>query len=282
MVPKTVSRVFVGLMLVSAPSGAQPKEPLVVASVLSTTPLFNYEGAPGTPDADDPAIWLDRRDPRKSLVIGTAKDAGLLVYDLTGRLIQAVRPPNAPQVLPADPHTPTGVNTAPDRPCIDSANRATFGRFNNVDIAYNVRLGEQLADIAVVSDRGCDRVRFYRIDRTAPGGPLVDVTAPVATVPGQTLMLASSQGDSSFHFYLIGHRTIRHAGAFFIEDVGDTDGVHYLPVAVTPRYPLGLLVVQNGEAPEPDDTSPVNGYEFDGATQFKYVNFLETLKALLP
>ena len=24
------------------------------------------------------------------------------------------------------------------------------------------------------------------------------------SVPGQTLMLASSQGDSSFHFYLIG------------------------------------------------------------------------------
>ena len=104
----------------------------------------------------------------------------------------------------------------------------------------------------------------------------------VATVPGQTLMLASSQGDSSFHFYVIGPRKTRHLGAFFVDGVGDTDGVHYLPVAVSPRYPLGLLVVQNGEAPEPDDTQPINGFEFDGATQFKYIDFRDTLKALLP
>ena len=58
----------------------------------------------------------------------------------------------------------------------------TFGRFNNVDIAYGVRLGSHphpaARDVAVVSDRGCDRVRFYKIDPTDPDGPLVDVTAP--------------------------------------------------------------------------------------------------------
>ena len=62
--------------------------------------------------------------------------------------------------------------------------------------------------------------------------------------------------------------------------MGETDGVHYAPVPLGPRYPLGLLVVQNGDAPEPADTAPVNGYEFDGATQFKYVSLLDTLKAL--
>jgi hypothetical protein len=41
-----------------------------------------------------------------------------------------------------------------------------------------------------------------------------------------------------------------------------------------------LLVVQNGEAPEPPDTGPVNGYEFDGSTQFKYVSMADALKAL--
>ena len=69
---------------------------------------------------------------------------------------------------------------------------------------------------------------------------------------------------------------------FFVDGVGDTDGVHYLPVAVTPRYPLGLLVVQNGEAPEPDDVQPINGFEFDGATRFKCIDFRDTMKALLP
>jgi 3-phytase len=102
----------------------------------------------------------------------------------------------------------------------------------------------------------------------------------VASVPGQTLMLASSQGDSSFHFYLIG-RSPRHLGSFLVDGVGDTDGVHYVPVSLGKQYPLGLLVVQNGEAPEPPSTGPVNGYEFDGSTQFLYLDFRDALRALV-
>jgi hypothetical protein len=50
---------------------------------------------------------------------------------------------------------------------------------------------------------------------------------------------------------------------------------------LTRKYPLGLLVVQNGEAPIPDGTpEEIGGYEVDGATQFLYVNFADTLKAL--
>ncbi len=103
----------------------------------------------------------------------------------------------------------------------------------------------------------------------------------IASVPGRILMLASSQGDSSFHFYEMSRTGIRHHGAFFVEGVGDTDGVHFVPVPVGRQFPLGLLVVQNGEAPEPPDTGDVNGYEFDGATQFMYVDFSDTLPALL-
>jgi 3-phytase len=101
----------------------------------------------------------------------------------------------------------------------------------------------------------------------------------LASLRGEALMLASSQGDSSFHFYRIKEQA-RHLGSFLVEGVGDTDGVAYLPVPLGRRYPLGLLVVQNGEAPEPPDTGDVNGYEFDGATQFKYLSFLDTLIAL--
>ncbi len=474
-------------------AGSRAHGSQVVTAVLSTAPLFSYDGAPATPDADDPAIWINARNPRQSLVVGTAKDAGLLVYDLTGTLIQAILPPNAPQVLADDPPTPSGVNPAADSPCPDSGSGETFGRFNNVDIAYNVPLGSRArrADVAVVSDRGCDRLRFYRIDPSDPNGPLVDITAPdaprvfptrfdqpsplqsppgdvegwrdnpvddqntvygltigqraghevfvsererglvrqlriiatprgrltyrlertflfdttfeledeqgaaydwtpcreaaveepqseglvfdrdndtlyvafetiglyrlplsdsmptfvtvgvnrliepvisfgrayratendgefeceydaagepgpdaieapgstanagaflqadleglsvVASAGGQTVLLASSQGDSSFHFYQIGRRTTRHLGAFLVDGVGDTDGVHYVPVPLGSRYPLGLLVVQNGEGPDPPDTGDVNGFEFDGSTQFKYVSFLDALKALV-
>jgi 3-phytase len=482
--------VFTGAMSFEVVS-ASAQEPVTVTAVRSTSPLFNYEGAPATPDADDPAIWLNRSNPKRSLLIGTAKDAGLLVYDLSGALLQARLPPNAPQVV-NEPFPPTGSNLLPDKPCVDSGSGETFGRFNNVDIAYDVRLGvhpwSPRADVAVVSDRGCDRVRFYKIDRNDPNGPLIDITAAnvprvfperfeqpsvlqpsgavagwrsnpvddqntvygltvapgenqlfvsqrerglvrqleivpasggkltyrlvrtflfrtsftlkdehggryswtpcreaaleepqseglvfdtvnrtlyvafetiglyrlplgrstpafaivtndqliepvksfgrayharpdddefeceygaetnpepndvvapgseanagrfleadleglsiVASVPGRLLLLASSQGDSSFHFYEIGRRSTAHRGVFFVDGVGDTDGVHYLPVPIGREYPLGLLVVQNGAAPEPPDTGDVNGFELDGSTQFMFVNFLETLRAL--
>ena len=95
-------------------------------------------------------------------------------------------------------------------------------------------------------------------------------------------MLASSQGDSSFHFYDLGRTRTTHRGAFFVEGVGDTDGVHYVPVPIGSQFPLGLLVIQNGEGPEPPDTGDVNGFEFDGATQFLYLDFADALKALIP
>jgi 3-phytase len=154
----------------------------IVQPVLRTAPLCNYEDAPATPDADDPAIWLNRRNHEQSLIIGTAKDAGLLVYDLSGRLVQAMFPPNAPQVTAADPATTAGLNPGPGMPCADSVSGETFGRYNNVDIAYDVRLGKSpkapRADVAIVSDRGCDRVRFFKIDLDDPDGPLVDITSP--------------------------------------------------------------------------------------------------------
>jgi 3-phytase len=38
--------------------------------------------------ADDPAVWVNPADPSMSVVIGTDKDGGLLVYDLAGRELQ--------------------------------------------------------------------------------------------------------------------------------------------------------------------------------------------------
>jgi len=482
--------VFILFLGASRPGAAQT----VVQPVLRTAPLFNYEDAPATPDADDPAIWVNPHNRKQSLIIGTAKDAGILVYDLSGTLVQAMFPPNAPHVGLDDPATPAGRNPGPGTPCAGSDSGETFGRYNNVDVAYDVRLGNRpgapRVDVAIVSDRGCDRVRFFKIDPGDPEGPLVDITSPnvprvfprryeqpsvlqpsgaiegwvdnpiddqntvygltvvqgsapdvfvtererglvrqlvvepaangtlsyrvvrtflfdtsfelrdeqgaeyawtpcreapleepqseglvvdsvndtlfvafetvglyrlrrvsslpalvnvgkdqliepvktfgvtyhailddgefecqyapedpaqpgdvvaigsdanagefleadleglsiISSVPGQTLMLASSQGDSSFHFYLIG-RNVRHLGSFLVDGVGDTDGVHYVPVPLGKQYPLGLLVVQNGEAPEPPDTDPVNGFEFDGSTQFLYIDFVDALRTLGP
>ncbi|HVG86863.1 MAG TPA: phytase [Vicinamibacterales bacterium] len=80
--------------------------------------------------------------------------------------------------------------------------------------------------------------------------------AVIASVGGQTLLLASSQGDSSFHSYVVNRTTALHLGTFFVDGVGETDSVHYAPVPLGPQFPLGLLVVQNGEAPEPPTPRP--------------------------
>ena len=84
---KMIGRMFLAtaLAVTMGASDVHGDDAPVVKAVLTTAPLFNYEGAPATPDADDPAIWFNRANPKKSLVIGTAKDAGLLVYDLAGR-----------------------------------------------------------------------------------------------------------------------------------------------------------------------------------------------------
>jgi 3-phytase len=147
-------------VLLAAPAAAAGtdragEKPLRVTAAVETPPLFDDE-AGGDADADDPAIWVHPRDRVRSLVLVTAKNAGLFVYDLAGRQVQAIRPPAS-----------AGPDDAP-------------GRFNNVDLLGGVDLGGgRRADLAVVTDRGHDTLRFYAIDPVA--GRLVDVTA--ATVP---------------------------------------------------------------------------------------------------
>ena len=63
--------------------------------------------------------------------------------------------------------------------------------------------------------------------------------------------------------------------------VGAPDAA-YAQTPLGREFPMGLLIVQNGEAPEPDDTSDINGYEFDGSTQFMYLNFADALEAFFP
>ncbi|MFF3089597.1 phytase [Streptomyces nojiriensis] len=137
--------------------GAAPSLPRVTASV-ETPSLFDDE-AGGNANADDPAIWRNTRNPDASLVIATAKEGGLRVYDLDGRQVQALPAPAPPR--------------DGDKP----------GRFNNVDLITGLRFPDGRHDVAVVSDRGRDQLRVYRIDPKRPAAPLVDVTDEAAAPP---------------------------------------------------------------------------------------------------
>ncbi|MFC6149824.1 MULTISPECIES: phytase [Mumia] len=130
-----------------------PKAPLVTATV-ETRAVFDDE-AGNNADADDPAIWVAPGNRSDSLVLGSLKNGGLDAYDLRGRLVQHVDAPAAP------------------------GEDLESSRFNNVDIATGVRITGQKRDLAIVTDRGRDRLRFYAIDGSGAryGKVLHDLTA---------------------------------------------------------------------------------------------------------
>jgi 3-phytase len=74
-----------GLSLLAACAGAA-LQPVTTATVVvpaagETTAVASLEDA-----ADDPAIWIDRNAPARSLIVATDKKAGLNVYGLDGSL----------------------------------------------------------------------------------------------------------------------------------------------------------------------------------------------------
>lgn len=99
----------------------------------------------GTNDADDPSFWVHPTDPAKSLVITTVKQAGIDVFRPDGSIVQTV--------------------------AIGSSSR-----YNNIDVVYGVTLGGVTRDLAVVSDRGTDKLHVFAIDGTS-NKPLTEVTS---------------------------------------------------------------------------------------------------------
>jgi len=108
-----------------------------VKPVLATEPVSD--------DPDDPAIWVNPRDPAQSLIIATNKVAAprgaLYVYGLDGKIRQVI--------------------DKLDRP-------------NNVDVEYGLVLGGRRVDIAVATERMQRRLRVFRI---LAEGKLEDVSS---------------------------------------------------------------------------------------------------------
>jgi len=106
-----------------------------VAASMETQPVPSSGDA-----ADDPAIWLHPTDPALSIIIGTDKQQGLAVYDMSGRQIQFL----------------------------------SDGRLNNVDIRYKFPLGGRLVDLVTAGNRSDDSIAAYAVD------PVTRMLVPVA------------------------------------------------------------------------------------------------------
>ena len=111
---------------------AQAPEPQAALPILPVQ--VQTDPVPSLGDAaDDPAIWVHPSDPRKSRVLGTDKQGGLLAYDLAGKQLQDLR----------------------------------VGRLNNVDVRAGFDLNGQLVDLAVASNRDHNSLQLFAIDRSS-------------------------------------------------------------------------------------------------------------------
>jgi 3-phytase len=206
-----LTALVLGLVVASATGAtaappASDTGPRTVTATTETPALFDDEEG-GDADADDPAIWVHPSSPAASLVIGTAKTGGLRVYDLAGRELQSIAAPPAP---------------TPD---------AKPGRFNNVDVVLGVKLDGRKVDVAVVTDRGRDRLRFYAIDpKAAAAGraPLRDVTA----------------GDVPLLFSADEAAVDEQATGYGLATYSD-DGRHYAVVSRRSTSDLGLVQLRS-------------------------------------
>lgn len=125
--------------------------PIVTPTVETRPDLFDDNNASipevdRDADADDPAIYVNATDPSASLVLTAVKNAGVRVYDLSGNLLQTVNPGDI--------------------------------RYNNIDLQYGFKLGDEAIDIAVASDRNNDKLVIFKINPnpTTPGQYLEDIT----------------------------------------------------------------------------------------------------------
>lgn len=91
-------------------------------------------------DSDDPAIWVNKKDPSKSIVFGTDKDTNGAIYafDLEGKIIQN--------------KTIKGIK-----------------RPNNVDLSYDFQLNDSTkVDIIAFTERENQQIRLFAVPELKP------------------------------------------------------------------------------------------------------------------
>ncbi len=104
------------------------------AAIMPVDVTPTRETASAAHQTDDPSIWVNPKDPSKSMIIGTVKmaapDGAVVAFRLDGTVLGSIGPV--------------------DRP-------------NNVDVAYGLTLGGRKIDIAVATERNRHALRVMEI-----------------------------------------------------------------------------------------------------------------------
>ena len=122
---------------------APPKDSMAGKATAGPALVPVVISSPVAHDTDDPAFWINAKDPGRSLIVGTDKDedGALYVFDLDGKIVKRV---------------------------------GGLKRPNNVDIEYGLPLGGKAVDIAVTTERLGDSIRVFSLPEMEPidGGPI--------------------------------------------------------------------------------------------------------------
>lgn len=154
------NRLFEGALNWKATPVALPPVLPVVKPLVQTDVVMSQGDA-----ADDPAIWVNPKNPAQSRVLGTDKQQGLEVYDLQGKRVQ---------------HLPVG-------------------RLNNVDVRPGFTLGSRTVDLAVATNRDHNSLSVFSIDRESGELKAVgEIATPVKDIYGLCLFKAPSGEIYSF------------------------------------------------------------------------------------
>jgi 3-phytase len=125
------------------------------------------EAVPHSGDAaDDAAVWIHPTDPQLSVIVGTDKQGGLAVYDLSG----------------------VELSYHPD------------GDMNNVDLRYNFRLGGVPVAVVAASDRTHNSLALYTVH--AGSRALVNVAARTISMSPEPYGLCMYRSAATAKYYV--------------------------------------------------------------------------------
>lgn len=134
---------------------AQPAKTTLatVTASAQTTPVQAFGDA-----ADDPAIWVHPSDNSKSLILGTDKRRGVMVYNLAGELVQALK----------------------------------VGRVNNIDVRQHESINTPSNTLVAASNRTHNSISMFTVDAKQRLVALGDIGTNMREIYGLCSYISSS------------------------------------------------------------------------------------------
>lgn len=197
------------LIIAACKNIPKQSQSVAVTSVAPVLPTFVTDSV--KKDSDDPAVWVNTADPRKSLIIGTDKDldGALYVFDLEGKV---------------------------------QTDKVVHGlkRPNNVDVEYGLKLKGVSTDIAVTTERFTHKLRIFSLPDMKPvdnGG--IEVFEKEAGEGFRDLMgIALYKNKKGEIYAIVGRKTGPVAGEYLWQYLLQDDGTGQVKATLVRKFGL--------------------------------------------